>query len=199
MILQVRIIFYVFKLAEPSEAVSHYPKQAFNSTLGNHADRKLQSVFERLSDTLQRDALIQETTRELRQLLQVDRIVLYYFYRQWQGRVTFESLSDEQYTIFGSTGPDECFNGDYAAMYEAGRVRAIADIEVEPIQACHRDFLRHMGVRANLVVPVLTSKGLWGLLVAHHCQNTRPWTETDVEAMQSGAAMLATAPEISNS
>lgn len=175
------------------------PNKALKTVLGNQTDRRLKNVFERLSGTLQRDALIQETTSQLRALLQVDRLVLYYFYRQWQGRVTFESLSDAQYTIFGSTGPDECFNGDYAAMYEAGRVRAIADIEVEPIQACHRDFLRSMNVRANLVVPVLTPKGLWGLLVAHHCQSSRLWTASDVEAMQRGAATLATAPEIRDS
>lgn len=173
--------------------------KALNSSLENHADHQLKDVFERLSNTLRRDALIQETTSQLRQLLQVDRLVLYYFYRQWQGRVTFESLSDDQYTIFGSTGPDECFNGEYAAMYEAGRVRAIADIEVEPIQACHRDFLRDMNVRANLVVPVLIPKGLWGLLVAHHCQSSRVWTASDVEAMQNGAATLATAPQIRGS
>ncbi len=179
--------------------MSNNPNKAFDTVLGNQTDRRLKSVFERLSGTLQRDALIQETTSQLRQLLQVDRLVLYYFYRQWRGRVTFEALSDEQYTIFGSTGPDECFNGDYAAMYEAGRVRAIADIEVEPIQACHRDFLRSMNVRANLVVPVLTPKGLWGLLVAHHCQRSRVWTANDVEAMQRSAATLATAPEIRDS
>ena len=179
--------------------MSDNPNKAFDTLLGNQSDRRLKNVFERLSGTLQHDALIQGTTSQLRELLQVDRLVLYYFYRQWQGRVTFESLSDAQYTIFGSTGPDECFNGDYAAMYEAGRVRAIADIEVEPIQACHRDFLRSMNVRANLVVPIPTPKGLWGLLVAHHCQSSRVWTATDVEAMQRAAATLATAPEIRGS
>lgn len=158
--------------------------------------RQLSNVFERLSQNLERDTLVQETTRDLREQLQVDRVVLYYFYRQWYGQVTFESLNDEKYTIFGSTGPDECFNQEYAALYEAGRIRAIADIEVEPIQSCHRDFLRQLQIRANLVVPVLTPKGLWGLLIAHHCQDVRPWSATDIEAMQMGAAKLATASSI---
>jgi GAF domain-containing protein len=162
-------------------------------------DRSLQTVLMRLSQTLERDALVQQTTDQLRAALQVDRVVLYYFYRQWHGRVTFESLSSEQYSIFGSTGPDECFNGEYAALYATGRVRAIDDIETEPIQPCHRDFLRNMGVRANLVVPVLTSKGLWGLLVAHHCQGVHRWSTADVEQMQIGAKQLATAPSIQDS
>jgi GAF domain-containing protein len=45
---------------------------------------------------------------------------------------------------------------------------------------------------------VLIPQGLWGLLVAHHCQFARPWTESDITAMQQGAAALAIAPSIRN-
>ncbi|MGB3136298.1 MAG: GAF domain-containing protein, partial [Nodosilinea sp.] len=150
----------------------------------------------RPSTTLERDRLVTKVTNDLHQALGVDRVLLYYFYRQWEGRVTFEVLSDPQFSIFGSTGPDECFNHDYAEMYLAGRVRAIADIEAEPIAECHRDFLRNLRVRANLVVPVLIPNGLWGLLVAHHCQSVHPWGQADIAAMQQGAEMLSTAPSV---
>ena len=165
------------------------------------SDPGLQKVFDRLSATLARDTLVQKTTNYVRDILQVDRVVLYYFYREWEGRVTFESLSASKFSIFGSTGPDQCFNGEYAALYEAGRVRAIANIETEPIETCHRDFLTNMGVRANLVVPVLTNtnKRLWGLLVAHHCQDTRTWSQLDIETMQKAAATLAASPSIQDS
>ncbi|PSB00916.1 hypothetical protein C7B64_21060 [Merismopedia glauca CCAP 1448/3] len=145
---------------------------------------------------MQRDKLVQSTTYELRNFLQVDRVVVYYFYTQWEGRVTFESLSDEKFSIFGSTGPDQCFNNEYAALYLAGRVRAIADIQNEPIEDCHRDFLRYLQVKANLVVPILTANGLWGLLIAHQCQGSRSWSESEVELMQAGALALAEAPSI---
>jgi GAF domain-containing protein len=169
-----------------------------NPNLETYSDPGLEQVVSRLSQRLERDTLIQQTANHLRELLQVDRVVLYYFYRQWKGQVTFESLSSSKFSIFGSTGPDECFNGEYAAMYEAGRVRAIADIETEPIHPCHREFLRSMRVRANLVVPILNQQGLWGLLVAHHCQGVRPWLPTDIEAMRDSAEALATAPSIQN-
>ncbi|MDZ8095677.1 MAG: GAF domain-containing protein [Nostoc sp. DedQUE05] len=107
---------------------------------------------------------------KLRESLQVNRAVLYYFYSQWQGQLTFESLNSKEFSILGSTGPDDCFNNEYAALYLAERIKAIADIELKPIEACHRDFLRSMQVRANLVAPIIIPKGLWGLLVAHHCQ-----------------------------
>lgn len=162
-------------------------------------DPKLRRVIGRLSATLERDQLVGKTVGELQQTLRTDRVVLYYFYRQWKGQVTFEALSNPQFSILGATGPDECFNDEYAARYLAGRVRAIADIETEPIAECHRDFLRAIKVRANLVVPVLIPQGLWGLLVAHHCQSSRSWADADISAMQQGAEALAIAPSIRGS
>ncbi len=158
----------------------------------------LQSILQRLKQKMQRDLLVQNTTNDLRHFLQVDRVVLYYFYTQWQGQVTFESLSDRQFSILGSTGPDRCFNDEYAQLYLAGRVRAIADIETESIEPCHRDFLRDLQVRANLAIPILTSTGLWGLLVAHHCQNPRSWSDLEIERMKEGAQILASAPSIAD-
>lgn len=155
------------------------------------SDPGLEKLLQRLTNSLTEDLLVQSVTDNIRNKLQVDRVVLYYFYRQWEGRVTFESLSSDNYSILGSTGPDDCFNGEYAAWYQNGRVSAIADIETAPIADCHRDFLREMGVKANLVVPVVPNSSLWGLLVAHHCQNSVNWSESQITMMQAGANTLA--------
>jgi GAF domain-containing protein len=171
----------------------------FNSNSTTPYDQGLQRVLSSLTQRMQQDALVRQTTNDLRESLQVNRVVLYYFYYKWQGQVTFEALSVPELSILGSTGPDECFNDQYAAMYLAGRVRAIADIELESIQPCHRDFLRNLQVRANLVVPVLIPRGLWGLLVAHHCQAPHSWSHSDIDLMLSGAQSLATATCIQDS
>jgi GAF domain-containing protein len=156
----------------------------------------LQKLLDRLVIKMQRDELVRQTTNQLRESLQVDRVVLYYFYGQWQGQVTFEALSSQEFSILGSTGPDDCFNNEYAGLYLAGRVRAIADIELEAIESCHRDFLSSMQVRANLVVPILIPRGLWGLLAAHHCQEPHDWSPSDIEMMRTAAQTLATDPNI---
>lgn len=162
-------------------------------------DRGLEVVIQHLTMTMGRDRLVQETTNALRDELQVDRVVLFYLYPNWSGQVTFESVSKEEFSIFGYTGLEGCFNEEYAALYQAGRVRAIADIEIEPIEACHRDFLRSLQVRANLVVPIVNRYRLWGLLVAHQCQSPYHWSPDDFEAMQKSATDLAMAPSIRNS
>jgi GAF domain-containing protein len=157
---------------------------------------QFRSIIDRLNQKLQRDQLVQATTDALRQFLNVDRVLLYHFYNEWEGRVTFESLSAPQWSIFGSTGPDQCFTDEYADLYLAGRVRSIEDIQTEPIAPCHRDFLAELHVRANLVVPILTQHRLWGLLVAQHCQGSRAWAEAEIARMKEAALILATAPSI---
>ena len=178
--------------------------QYFNRPEHNrYRDVGLEKVLSQINQRVKRDELIDKTTNQLRDLLQVDRVVLYYFYSHWHGQVTFESLSKSEYSILGSTGPDECFNDEYAAMYLEGRVRAIDNIETEPINECHREFLRNLEVRANLVVPILTTrkscKDLWGLLVAHHCQTIRSWSSSEIEAVKKSARILSESPTISGS
>ncbi|MBW4645396.1 MAG: GAF domain-containing protein [Goleter apudmare HA4340-LM2] len=174
--------------------MSIYSSSEFDPSSKQHFDQGLQRIIDGLLIKMQRDELVRQTINQLRESLLVNRVALYYFYSKWYGQVTFESVSSNEYSIIGSTGPDDCFNDKYAAMYLAGRVRAIADIELEAIHDCHRDFLRNMQVRANLVVPVLIPKGLWGLLVAHHCQAPRSWSTLEIQQMQAGAKTLATAP-----
>jgi GAF domain-containing protein len=155
------------------------------------SDSGLEKLLQRLTNSLAEDLLVQSVTDNIRNQLKVDRVVLYYFYRHWEGRVTFESLSDKKYSIWGSTGPDDCFNSEYADLYQNGRVSAIANIETAPIADCHRNFLREMEVKANLVVPVIPTSGLWGLLIAHHCQKFVDWSQSQITMMQAGANTLA--------
>jgi GAF domain-containing protein len=151
----------------------------------------LEITFDRLRRYLAEDDSIQAILDRLRQTLAVDRVVLYSFNSDRIGQVTFESLSDRKLSILSSSGADECFNSEYSQLYEDGHIRAITDIEVEPIESCHRNFLRELQVKANLVVPILNNRGLWGLLVAHHCESTFNWSADDISAMQVTAENIS--------
>ena len=165
----------------------------------NSSKRGLSEVLNRITNKLQQDSAVSDALHDLRNHLNVDRVVLYYFYTQWKGQVTFEAISNNEYSIIGSTGPEECFNLEYASLYLTGRINANDDVENSPIADCHRDFLRGMQVRSNLVAPVLNKGNLWGLLVAHHCQSIKAWQPTDIESIRQYAVNLASAPSIRNS
>jgi GAF domain-containing protein len=162
-------------------------------------DTGLKQVADRLGRTLERDALVQDTLMQLRSHFNIDRVVLYYFYRQWKGQVTAEALRNLSWSIYGSTGADNCFNDNYAALYLQGRIRAVDNVKTANLHPCHLDFLQSIEVQANLVAPILTSEGLWGLIVAHDCQRPHPWSNQDIEAIRRAADRLSTAPSIAGS
>jgi GAF domain-containing protein len=164
----------------------------------NPVNRDLSSVLSRITNKLQQDQIVSDALHRLREQLDVDRVALYYFYKQWKGQVTFEAISEKKYSIIGSTGADDCFNLEYAGLYLAGRIHTIDDIEKATISACHQDFLRGLQVRSNLVAPVLTHGKLWGLLVGHHCQAVRAWKISDIDLIRQYSHDLAFAPSISD-
>ncbi|MGB3402925.1 MAG: GAF domain-containing protein [Microcoleaceae cyanobacterium] len=154
-------------------------------------NQDFQRFAKRLKGNEERDDLTQTVLDRLQQTLQVDRVVVYYFYRQWQGQVTFESLSRPSLSIYGSTGADECFTDEYAQSYLQGRIFAIADITTSSIHQCHKDFLRSLQVYANLVVPILIDHQLWGLLIAHDCHRPREWKDFHIKTMRSASDILS--------
>lgn len=156
-------------------------------------DHSLNRVNERLNKTLARNRLLQDAINELQAELVVNRVVLYYFYREWKGQVIVESLSHPQYSILGSTGADDCFNDNYAQLYLEGRISQVNDVELAGYEECHLEFLRSIQVRANLVVPVIVHERLWGLLIAHH-HEPRHWTAGDRQTMQTQAHRLEASP-----
>lgn len=158
-------------------------------------NRSLNRVNERLNRTIARNQLIQSIATKLRGELQVNRVVIYYFYRQWKGQVIVESLSHDDFSILGSTGADDCFNDDYADLYLGGRVLRVGDIELTNFDECHLAFLRSINVRADLVAPIIVKELLWGLLVAHHSE-PKAWSDLDVERIQSQSVILAQAPSL---
>lgn len=160
-------------------------------------DSALRKLSQHLTEKFARDELVQQTLTHLRNELECDRVVLYYFYEKWKGQVTFESLSSSKYSIFGSSGADECFNDEYAQLYLEGRCRAIPDTNTEPLHPCHREFLQSLNVQANLVVPILSKNNLWGLLIAHDCTAPRNWDKNDLKAMQNAAKTILTSPVFS--
>lgn len=153
-------------------------------------DPGLQRFATRLNSHVERDKLIQKELDQVRETLNLDRIVIYYFYYQWKGQVTFESLREISFSIYGSTGADDCFNDQYAQYYKGGKIRAINNIETESIHPCHLDFLRSIDVKANLACPIVVADQLWGLLIAHQCQKPYIWSSSDLEEMKKTAARL---------
>ncbi|MDF0552379.1 GAF domain-containing protein [Kamptonema sp. UHCC 0994] len=115
----------------------------------------LRLVSNQIRSTLDVKTILQTAVREVRQLLNTDRVVIYQFKDKWEGEIVVEDLIIPWPSIFGDSISDNCFSQEYAQHYLEGRVRAINDIQKAGLDRCHVDFLTALQVKSNLIVPIV--------------------------------------------
>ncbi len=170
--------------------------EASQPGLGRNDRNPLAAAFsslQRIHQSLDLAVLLPTTVSEVRQLLQVERVFLFRFEPDWSGEVVVEDCALGCRPLQGQRVYDECFAEKWVSAYTQGRVQAVGDVERADLTPCHRDMLKGLGVRANLVVPLLTQGNLWGLLVAQHCSAPRPWQLAEVQMMQQLAVQVGLA------
>ncbi len=147
-----------------------------------------------IRESLKIEDILNTTVKEVRNILQCDRVIVFQFADDWGGKVVVESVADGCMAILPLLIYDPCIGKDYAEPFRQGLITAKSDIYNSDITPCHIEFLESLQVRANLVVPIVKGDELWGLLVAHHCTAPRQWQSSEIELLkqvvtQSGIAI----------
>ncbi|BAS59759.1 GAF sensor signal transduction histidine kinase [Leptolyngbya boryana NIES-2135] len=153
-------------------------------------------VIARLREPLDLETIFQSTAAEVRQLLGADRVGVFRFYPDcgWNdGEFVSEDVDPEFSSAIAQKIHDHCFGDQFAAHYQQGRIQNVTDIDTAGLSDCHRQILAQFQVRANLVVPLLQGRNLWGLLCIHQCRAPRQWQSTEIEFVQQIANHLAVA------
>ncbi len=68
----------------------------------------------------------------------------------------------------------------------------LQDILTRPVDPCHLQYLRNMGVLSSLVVPILYGKKLWGLIASHHAE-PRNFSYRELQVVQMIADQVSVA------
>jgi PAS domain S-box-containing protein len=156
-------------------------------------ERLIMAIAHRIRQSLNLGTILNTTVNEVRELIQVDRVLIYRVWGDGTGSAVMESVVRGRPSVMGRSFPEEVFPQEYQQLYCQGRVRAISDVETEDIAPCLVDFLQQFEVRAKLVVPILQEKKLWGLLVVHQCSRPRQWHTQDIDLLKQLATQLAIA------
>jgi GAF domain-containing protein len=151
-------------------------------------------ITRRIRASLIEENILKTTVEETRKVLRTDRVVVFGFDANWYGMVLAESVVPGFPKALRAEVEDPCFVKGYVDQYQAGRVRAIANIYEAGLTDCHINQLERFAVRANLVAPILKDDKLFGLLIAHQCSKARDWQQEEIDlfaqlAMQVGFAL----------
>ena len=164
----------------------------------------LNQITQAIRQSLDTQEIFQTATRQIRQLLKVDRVGVFQIGDDFDGgdildRSLGEFIIQEQDVLdvdnFAiSDRLQECFFDTYLAVeYEAGDVLVVSDTYTADLRDSHQEILLSLNIRAYLVVPLFQGDLLWGLLCIYQSTRSREWQKTEIEFMQKIATQLGIA------
>jgi twitching motility protein PilJ len=152
----------------------------------------------RIRRSLNLEDILKTSVKEVRKVLETDRVVIYNFNTDLSGTIVAESVAPGWTQALAETIDDPCFKERHIKLYKDGRVRAIDNIHQAGLTDCHIKTLERFEVKANLVAPILKDNQLLGLLIAHHCSETRAWQQSEIDLFTQLATQIGFAIDQAN-
>ncbi|NJL48576.1 MAG: GAF domain-containing protein [Leptolyngbyaceae cyanobacterium SM2_5_2] len=153
----------------------------------------LSELNNRIRKTLNEQNILNTAVDGLRDLLGVDRALIYRFRPDYSGgEIIAESVGRGWKRIMGQTINDP-LTPEALERFFSGRVTWIEDREKAELTHCHCEILERMEVHANMVAPLLAGDELIGLVCAHQCDGPRAWSPLEVDLIQQATLQIGDA------
>ena len=150
---------------------------------------------------------LETTVREVRQLLDVDRVVVYRFEADWSGQFVAEAVAPGWQPLLGQIECDEVLQQNIAACcagmcqsavedslsFDRATFRIVEDIYRAGYSECYVRSLERYQARAYIIVPLVQNQTLWGLLAVYQNRGPRHWEESEINLVYQVAAQLTIA------
>ncbi len=152
-----------------------------NNLMKNDLLNLLTDTIKQIRGQQTEKGILQTSVDIVHQILECDRVVVYSLLSESQGKIIAEALTPGFPPTIGSVIKDPCFEARFIEQYQRGRVRATPNIFEAGMSSCYIDNLEKIGVKANLVIPLINGDGsLFGLLVLHQCSEFRQWQQSEI-------------------
>lgn len=150
-------------------------------------------VTNQIRSTLDLKTTLQTIVREVRNLIDTDRVVIYQCTNNSQGEVIVEARYGNWLSTLGVSVPRKDFPDALVQLYKRGKARIINDVSQVKFTPEQRQLLAYYQIQAALIIPIGIGEQLWGLLVAQECKATRHWHSYELELLQQLADQAAVA------
>lgn len=164
-------------------------------------ERLVHEIARQVREFLDLDHVMATTVREVQHFLKADRVLIYRLWDHGTGSAIHEAVLPPYPAVLGQEFPAEVFPLEYHQAYSLGKIRTITNIKQEDVEPCLAEFVKQFGVQAKLVVPIIQENPLdpnisshpylWGLLIAHQCNQPRQWEAWEIDLMRHLATQVA--------
>ena len=155
----------------------------------------IHTIALRIRQSLNLEETLNTAVREVRQLLECDRVLLYQSASKIEDKIVAESVETGYISAMGMEIQDNwgLELGQELTHYQ------LPNIYKAPLSNSYLNFLEKLQVKAILVVPILLSNEedlpskLWGFLIAHQCSTPRHWEAGEAKLLEELSVQLAIA------
>jgi len=152
----------------------------------------------KIRQSLQIEEIFQITVKEVQKILQIDRVLIYQLLPGRSGSILTESVVSGWLALKGQNITDSYLQAEYLQQYHLQqyrqkRVQRLSDLDLIEDQQSHIELLQQLGVKANLVVPILLKEELCGLLIVHQCASSRQWSSFETHLLRQIADQVGIA------
>ncbi len=136
--------------------------------------------------------LSQVLVKEVRRLTGFDRVIIYQFNAEENGKVIAEAKLESLSPYLGLHYPASDIPEPARQLFTRNWLRLIPDVNYQPVELtpshdsvnndpldlslsvlrsaspCHLEYLKNMGVAASMTISLVKDKKLWGLIACHH-------------------------------
>lgn len=183
----------------------------------NERELAISRIMRQMRQTLDLKTIFADTTAELRQTIECDRVLVYQFDSDWSGQVVAESVAEgwywivepqspnsqpasfNQFTVEDPNCPIKLIQDTYLqennGAFESPKnsYRVVNDIEQAGFNDCYLELLAQIQAKAYIVVPIFQNNHLWGLLFAYQNTAPRQWETAAIQIMVQVGTQLAVA------
>ena len=165
------------------------------ATIQAKAEREtlLASVADQVRSSLDTQQVLDHAVREVRSLLECDRVIIYELHGDLSGTVVAESIIETGRSVLHSEVHDPCVSPEWIEPYRQGRVRVVNDVYAEAFTLCHQEMLLGFEIWAKLMTPIVVEETLWGLMIASYGDHPHPWTADEIDLVQQISVQMAIA------
>ena len=179
--------------------VAHAFNQLADSIVSSEAALRQQSVYQsisaerarlltaltiRIRQSLNPEEILNTTVEGVREVLQVDRMLIYQFHPDFQsGAITAEAVAPGWISALGGVIEDPMLP-EAIERFRSGRISTVENLNQANLTHCHCEILKRLEVQANIVAPIVVGDDLMGLLCAHQCSGPRAWEEGEIDLVQ---------------
>jgi len=165
-------------------------------------EKAVATIIDKIRRSLDINTIFKIATREIRQLLKADRVVIYRFNPDWSGEFMVESVAPgwislldqqeinpaikqslSQCTIqyLQNPGKDTYLAQTKGGKFSQGELfRRCDDIYEAGFSQCYLNALSRYQARSYVIIAIYHGKKLWGLLAVYQNSQPRHWEDTDI-------------------